>query len=108
MIYSYDILINPPKEVPLTVEQFKHLSYFGIASLWCNYRVIFYYNEDRDLEMYFHDYIIFKLCEKNYRFKNIEWYEIPSAEMYTCTIPKDHEVVKTIEKYFTHLILKSQ
>lgn len=107
MVYPYDILINPPKEVNLTVDQFNHLSYYGIASLWCNYKVIFYYDEDNNLKMYFHDYGIFILCEKSHRFKDIEWYEIPSVEMYTCTIPKEHEVIKTITKYFSHLILKN-
>jgi len=106
MVYHYDILVNPPKEVPLTVEEFHNLSYFGLASFWCNYKVIFYYNEDKNLKMYFHNERIIELFQKNYRFKDIEWYEISNAGMYTCIIPKECEVFKTIEKHFNHLILK--
>lgn len=107
MVYYYDILINPPKEVDLTVEQFNNLSWYGISALFCNYKVIFHYDDCGDLKMYFHRDEILERCKSNHRFKDILWHEDRSAEVYSCTIPKDFHVVKTIEKYFSHLIMKT-
>ena len=106
MALHYEIRLNCPKEIDLTIEQFKSLSYYGLGCLWCDYKILFYYNKNKDLEMYFHNYEIYEVCKDNYRFTGIDWFEIESAEMYHCTIPKSYKVIKSIEKYFSYLIMK--
>lgn len=101
-----NILINPPKEIFTTYEEFKSFSYFGIAAFFCNWKVCFHKNEDGSIKMWTHRYNIADTCMNSKRFNGIDWYENSAAEVYNCTIPKDSKLIHTIEKKFKYLFLK--
>lgn len=101
-----DILINPPKEIFVTKEEFMNYSYYDLACFWCNWRVAFCFDDDNNIKAYTNNERLCYRCCRNYRFKNIKWYEIEVAEMFTCTIPKENELRNLVLKYFNHLIMK--
>lgn len=104
---DFPLLLNAPKELPLTVEQFDSLSVIGLASLMCSYSIIIADRGD-NLTLNCADW------KGNYfhgmpRFSEV----IPgriysSAEMAEFTIPKTTKLAATIEKYFKHLYLKNE
>ena len=76
----------------------------GLASLFCSFRYIIEKNED--------NYSIYMgegyhwLLKENPRFKGLEIGVYASAEMAQVIIPLDNPLIKTINKYFSHLIMK--
>lgn len=101
-----EILINPPKEIPITKEEFMHFTYYDLACFWCNWRLAFCFDDDNNIEVYTHREEFVDCCCRNYRFKDITWYDIESAEMFTCTIPKENKLYDIITKKLQHLIMK--
>ena len=100
----YPILINPPKKVNITFEQFDKLSCIGLASLFCNYQYLigktegeyrFYCREGYERPFFF-----------NQRFKDLKWFSYPTVEMVYCKIPSDHPLVEVINRKFSHLIME--
>lgn len=102
---SYPIWCTSPKKIDISMKDFYKLSYFGLGALWCSFKFIFHYTDKGDLKLYLHNYGILEKAMANHRFKNIDWFENSSAEMYNCIIPKDSSTFNTIEKYFKHLIM---
>jgi hypothetical protein len=47
-----------------------------------------------------------KPCYNNFRFKDTEWFTIPSAELVLCEIPMNHPLIEIINKKFPHLIME--
>ena len=46
---------------------------------------------------------------QNYkRLKDIEWYEYSNIDMAMCTIPHDHKLAKTIERFFSKFIMENK
>lgn len=101
-----DILINPPKKIPVTKEEFKNFTCYELACFWCNWKAAFYYNENGDLKMYTGRENITYLCSRNHRFKGIIWYEMSAVEMYFCIIPKDTKLYHFMKKHFSYLIME--
>lgn len=100
-----NILINPPKEIFVTKEEFDNFTYYDMACFWCNWKVVFCYEEDM-LVMYTGKRDICDLCVRNHRFKGIQWYDIPKAETYTCRIPKENDLYSFIERHLGYLIMR--
>ena len=106
MTQDFSILLNAPKEIPITVEQHENLSVIGLASFMINYPICIADKGDHVI-LYCQDY------KGNYfhvmpRFSEV----IPgrineSAELAYFTIPKTTKLFKTIEKKFKHLYLKN-
>lgn len=103
---GYNILINAPKSIPLTRKEFKELSILEYTSVFINYPVVFHYTDEDDLKLYTNNWNIAMLGTKNWRFKNIDWYENSSLETYTCIIPKSNELYGYIQRKLNHLIMK--
>lgn len=101
-----DILVNPPKEIFITKEQFENFSYYDLACFWCNWKLAFCFDDNGDIRVYTHSEDFCDRCCRNYRFKGINWYINEMAEMFICTIPKENELCNLILKYFDHLIMK--
>lgn len=100
-----NILINPPKEIFVTKEEFDNFTYYDMACFWCNWKVAFCYEDDM-LVMYTGKRNICDLCARNHRFKDIQWYDIPRVEMYVCRIPKSNDLCVIIEKHLGYLIMR--
>ena len=109
MAYHHELLINPPKEVYVTKEQFDKMSYMGIATFFCNFPGAILERED-NYEVYMQEWRAqhyFNLKEKNQkRFEGLSFVKYESAEMGMITVPKDHILANTLNKYFKHLFLK--
>jgi len=103
---GYDILINAPKQVPLTRKEFKDLSVYEFASVFINYPVVFHYTDKKDLKLYTSKEYFCNCCSKNWRFKKIQWYNIGSLETYTCVISKRNKMFAFITDKLDHLIMK--
>lgn len=101
-----DILVNPPKEIFITKEQFENFSYYDLACFWCNWKLAFCFDDNGDIQVYTHSEDFCDRCCRNYRFKGIKWYENESAEMFICTIPKENELYGFVTKKLKHLIMK--
>jgi len=100
------IILNPPKEIPVTKEVFKDFTYYEMACFWCNWKVAFYYDDNDDLKMYTGKEDICYRCMKSHRFAGITWYENSSAEMYCCTIPKGTALNEFVVNKLNHLIMR--
>jgi hypothetical protein len=101
-----DVLINAPKEIYTTFEEFTHFTYYEIAAFFCNWKVCFYKNEDGSIKMRTSKWSIADTCMKSKRFEGIDWFENESTEVYSCTIPKDNKLIEIIETKFNYLFLK--
>lgn len=100
----FPLLIKGPKNPPITVEQHKNLSVFGLASFMITYPIVI-----ADMG----DHVIL-YCEE---WKGNYYHEMPrfaevipgriygSVEMAKFTIPKTTKLYATIHKYFPHLCL---
>lgn len=100
-----DIFINPPKEIHVTQEEFKNFNYFELAAFFMNYKACLSVNDNKTIRLWTSRYELAQTCLNNYRFKDIEWYEIEEVELYHCDIPEG-ELNKLIKKHFKHLFLK--
>jgi hypothetical protein len=104
---NYPIWVgDAPKPVDITAEDFYKLSWMGLASLWCSYKVLFHKTTDGSMKMYTSKYNICDTCYNSKRFEGIDWFHNEAAEMYLCTIPAGHKLITTIEKKFKHLIME--
>lgn len=101
-----EILINPPKEIPVTKEEFMNFTYYDLSCFWCNWKAAFCIDDNNNIEVYTHREEFVNRCCRNYRFKDIIWYDIESAEMFTCTIPKGDKLYDFIINNLQHLIMK--
>lgn len=101
-----ELLINSPQRIYVTKEEFIGFSYYELACFWHNWKVAFYLNDNFDLVMYTGREYVCCTCMKNHRFKGIDWFEIPSAEMYRCTITKDSDLYLFITEKLHYLIMK--
>lgn len=108
MLIHYNILINPPREVPVTHAEFCQFSYYGVASFWCNYRIAIHVEENGDLKLYGNSSnsraISYWIDEP--RFEGLKAFVISKAEMCYFEIPKDHALAITLNKYFKHCFFK--
>jgi hypothetical protein len=102
----FPLYIEAPKQIPLTKEEFNHLSYFGVASLFVSYRLVIidvntsykcYLTQSGDFE---------HLIRTNHRFKDLEWFEDTSVELSFVNIDKDSKYGSFITNKLQHLILK--
>jgi len=102
---NFPILLNPPKKIPITHEQFNNLSYIGLASILCNYKVLIgkgedvytlYMSEGNEEPFY-----------NNKRFEDLKkcWFINRSAELVYCKIPIGHPLVELINRKFSHFIM---
>jgi len=103
---GYNLLLNAPKEVNLTVEEYRNLTIFGLGSFMINYPIVIE-NRENDVILYcsegqaqeYHD---------DPKFKEVSPGRIePSIERGYYTIPKTTELFKEIEKDYKHLYLKA-
>lgn len=97
------LLLNAPKQIPYTVAQFDKISIIGLSSLFCNYKIFFCIREDC-MEMYMRHHIG-QIFHNTKRFEGINFYQDLEVEMAWCVIPKTNQLIKTIEKYWSHLIM---
>jgi hypothetical protein len=78
----YPLYIYPPKKININHKQFKSLSYMGLGSLFCAYRVVIG-KEDTQYIMYMHEG-----TEQNYwsskRFESVKsyWFQNQSANWF--------------------------
>lgn len=104
---SYNLLINPPKNPPITAKEFHALTYFGLGSFMVNYPIFIEEKKD-EIVLYCKDY------KANYfhgmpRFAEVIPGKInQSAELGYFNIPKGTKLHATISKYFSHLYLKDE
>lgn len=104
----YPILLNAPKKVEITAKQFDKLSYIGLASFFCSYKAVIEKDEEKK------QYLLYMLegeCDRFFqkgRFTGLKWRIWREAEMVACEIPFDHQIAKTIENYFSHLIMENE
>jgi hypothetical protein len=106
MTLDFPILLNAPKQIPVSVEQHEKFSIIGLASFMVNYPICIADKNDHII-LYCPEY------KGNYyhtmpRFKEV----IPgrinqSVELAYFTISKNTKLFKTIDKYFKHLYLKN-
>ena len=101
-----DIIINPPREIFVTKEEFLHFTFFELACFWCNWKLAWYFDDDKNIKIYTGRETFAYCCYNNYRFKDITIYEIPEAEMFYCIIPKENKLYKFITNNLKHLELK--
>jgi len=103
---DYPILLNPPTKVPITYEQFNHLSYMGLSSIFCNYKVLIGKN-DENYTIYMNNGTQYSFMNQK-RFENLKecWFINSSAELVYCKIPIDHPLINTINRMFSHLIME--
>ena len=101
---DYPLYITSPKEINITAEQFKNLSYMGLASLFCSFRYVIDKNEN-NYAIYMRQGYHYKLMDLP-RFKGLQFGVWEAAEMAQVIIPIDNPLIKTIDKYFSYLILK--
>jgi hypothetical protein len=101
---DYPLYIRSPRKINITAEQFNKLSYMGLASLFCSFKYVIEKNED-DYKIYMREGYHW-LLKENPRFKGLEIGVYESAEMGLVIVPIDNPLIKTIEKYFSHLIMK--
>lgn len=100
----FPILLNAPKNIPYTVKDFDNISIMGLSSLFCNYKIFFCERTD-NITMYMQHHLG-DIFFKTRRFEGIDFFQDLSVEMAYCIIPKDNALVKTIEKYYNHLIMR--
>lgn len=102
----YPILLNPPTKVPITFEQFKKLSYMGLASIFCNYKVLIGKSEDT-YTLYMNEGTEQSFCH-NKRFEDLQtsWFINSSAELVYCKVPINHPLIDIINRKFSHLIME--
>jgi hypothetical protein len=103
---NYPILLNPSKKVNITYEQFKKLSYIGLSSFFCNYKVVFGMTDEHCI-MYMNDGTQHSFWGHK-RFESLKdcWWENSSAELVYCKIPLEHPLVELIKRKFSHLIME--
>lgn len=102
----FPLYIEAPKQIPLTKKEFNHLSYFGMANLFINYRLVIL-DEDTFYKCYLTQSGDFEyLVRTNYRFKDLKWFENSSVELSIVNIDKNSKYGSFIENKFQHLILK--
>jgi len=97
------LLLNAPKQIPYTVTQFDHISIIGLSGLFCNYK-IFFCERENSIEMYMQHHLG-KIFHNTKRFEGINFFQDMDVEMAWCVIPKTNILIKTIEKYWSHLIM---
>lgn len=101
---DFPLLINAPKKLDLTLDQFDHLSYIGIGSLFCSYKFVICKRKDH------YQAYMSEGTESSFinhpRFKDIKWFVNRKAEVVNCVIPFDHDLCKVIESKFSHLIIE--
>lgn len=102
----FPILLSPPKEVPLTYEDFQGLSIMGLGSLFCSYKVVFGMTDEHCI-MYMNDGTQHSFWGHK-RFEDLKdcWWENSAAELIYCKIPLEHPLVDLIKRKFSHLIMK--
>jgi hypothetical protein len=100
-----DVLINPPKEIPITAEQFKKFTYYEIAAFFCNWKACILRTEE-GFQIFTKAGLAYR-CLENHRFVKGEekWFVNESAEVYHCTV-KSLRLIAILEKHFKHLFLK--
>jgi hypothetical protein len=101
-----EILINPPKKISVTKEEFNNFTYYDLACFWCNWKVAFCFDEYDNIDMFTGKEDICERCMKNHRFKDIIWYNISKAEMFTCKIKKENKLYEFIINKLGYLIMK--
>lgn len=101
----FPLLINAPKEVPLTISQHNNLSFMGLASFMIHWPIVIADHGDY-LKLY---------CEEwrgNYFHEMPRFAEVipgriyQEAEMAYFKIPKETKLYTSLQKYFKHLFLK--
>jgi len=100
---DFPILLNAPKEVPITLERFDKFSYIGLASFMISYPVIIC-KRKKKYELHICESNASELHEKE-GFKDLKFWCNSEAEIVWCDIPFTHDTAKQIEKDFKHLII---
>lgn len=101
-----EVLINPPKEIYTTLDEFMHFSFYEIASFFCNCNLCFSKNEDGSIKLWTSRSNLAYACLESRRFKGLNWKHNEGAEFYHCTIPKDNKLFELIERKCQHIFLK--
>jgi len=105
MALDFPLLLNAPKEMPLSVEQHEKLSCIGLASFMCNYPICIADKKDHVI-LYCPEWMGNKFHVMPRFAEVIPGLINPSVELAYFTIPKTTKLFKTIDKYFKHLYLK--
>lgn len=103
---NYPILLNPPKKVDISYERFKKLSYMGLASIFCSYKLLIGKTENEYI-LYMNEGTEQSFCH-NKRFDDLQkcWFINSSAELVYCKIPLNHPLIDIINRKFSHLIME--
>lgn len=99
-----DLLLNPPKSIDTTVEEFLRFSGYELASFFVNWKVC-WQRIDGAIKIWTGNYELATACADNYRFTNQSWFEVPKYEIYYCKVTDD-KLIKLIESRFPELMLK--
>jgi len=108
---DFPLLINATKQVLISSADFKKLSYIGLSSLMCLYPVVISKSK-KGMVINISESNASKLGEfddgnlLHPRFEGTRWTINREAELVMGAIPTGHPLIKTIEKYYSHLIMK--
>jgi len=108
---NYPLLLNAPRKVNISSEDFDKLSFIGLSSFLCSYPIVISRTKN-GFELHMMESNSLRLGNFNKgkndhpRLKGTYWRINKEAELVTGEIPNGHPLIKTLEKYFSHLIMK--
>tara|TARA_Y100000310_G_C20635374_1_gene790856 strand:- start:191 stop:523 length:333 start_codon:yes stop_codon:yes gene_type:complete len=103
----YPIYVTPPDKINITSKQFHDLSVFGLSSLFISFSFVIE-NKEEGYKVYTRLDNAYRFNQNYKRLKDIEWYEYSNIDMAMCTIPHDHKLAKTIERFFSKFIMENK
>lgn len=100
----YPLYVTSPSKIDITVEQFRKLSYYGMATLWCAWKYLFE-KTDTGYSIWTQEWRA-QQWVGHPRFKDCKMWKIPRVEMGRIDVPNEHPLISWIEKHCQHLIMK--
>lgn len=100
-----DILLNSPRDIPVTLKEFYHFSYMDLSCFFINWPVCISKGDNGELTLWTISYDSMYICMDNHRFKGITWYVNESTGVYSCAIPEG-PLNTLLRTKFNHLFLK--
>lgn len=99
----YPIWIKTPESMDITLNEFYHLSWNGIASFLISWPFAIEEKEDGSFKVIGHQSKLWRFVEL---FNDLEIYISENVSMLTFQIPKNHQLINKLNKYCSHLKFK--